>query len=128
MRFLLGFIILVLIQMDAVAQSISAGPVVGGVTSASARIYIRTDVPTEFDIEIDTLANFGTSFLVTDSTRSDQFNMVISNVEGLQPFRKYYYRYLIGGQPQDSVYQFTSFPEDGYSGHYKIAVGSCNYF
>lgn len=110
------------------AQSIVSGPVVGGVTSESARIYIRTDVPTEFDLELDTLETFGTSFIVSDSTRSNQFNMVTADVEGLQPFKKYYYRYLIDGQAQDSVYEFTSFPEENELGHYKVVVGSCNYF
>jgi hypothetical protein len=110
------------------AQNITSGPVVGGLTSESARIYIRTEVPTEFDIELDTLETFATSFLVSDSTRSNQFSMVITEVEGLQPFKNYYYRYLINGQPQDSVYSFTSFPEEGELGHYKVVVGSCNYF
>ncbi|MFT7153803.1 MAG: alkaline phosphatase D, partial [Alteromonas macleodii] len=109
-------------------QSITSGPVVGGVTSESARIYLRTDVPTEFDIEFDTLSNFGTSFIWTDSTRSNQFNTVIADVEGFEPFKEYYYRFLINGQAQDSVYSFTSFPEEGELGHYKIVVGSCNYF
>lgn len=110
------------------SQSITSGPVVGGVTSESARIYIRTNVPTEFDIELDTLESFATSFTVSDSTRSDQFSMVITDVEGLQPFKDYYYRFLFNGQPQDSVYNFTSFPEVGDTGHFKIVVGSCNYF
>ena len=110
------------------AQSITSGPVVGGLTSESARFYVRTDVPTEFELELDTLENFATSFLVTDSTRSNQFATVITDVSGLQPYKQYHYRYLINGQPQDSVYQFTSFPEEGDVGHYKIAVGSCNYF
>lgn len=110
------------------SQSIVSGPVVGGVTSASARIYLRTDIPTEFDIELDTLQNFGTSFTVTDSTRTNQYNTVIANVNGLEPNKEYYYRYLFNGQTQDSVYSFTSFPNEGDLGHYKIAVGSCNYF
>jgi hypothetical protein len=45
----------------AQSQSIVAGPVVGGVTSESARIYIRTDLPVEFDVELDTLFDFATS-------------------------------------------------------------------
>jgi hypothetical protein len=110
------------------SQSITSGPVVGGVTSESARIYIRTDVPTEFDIELDTLFNFSTSFIWSDSTRSDQFNTVITDVAGLEPFKEYYYRFLINGQPQDSVYSFVSFPEEGDLGHFKVVVGSCNYF
>ena len=110
------------------AQSITSGPVVGGVTSESARIYIRTDFPTQFDIELDTLASFATSFLITDSTRSDQYSMVIADVEGLSPSKEYYYRFLFDGQPQDSVYTFTSFPDQGELGNYKIVVGSCNYF
>lgn len=110
------------------SQSITSGPVVGGVTSESARIYIRTNVPTEFDIELDTLPDFSTSFVISDSTRSDQFSMVITDVEALQPFKEYYYRFLIDGQPQDSVYSFTSFPVVGNAGHYKVVVGSCNYF
>ena len=110
------------------AQTISSGPVVGGVTSNSARIYIRTNVATPFDIELDTLANFGTSFVVSDSTRVSRFRTVITNVQGLEPFKTYYYRFLINGQAQDSVYSFVSFPEEGALGHYKIVVGSCNYF
>ncbi len=110
------------------AQSITSGPVVGGLTSESARFYIRTDVPVEFELEIDTLENFATSFLITDSTRSNQFSTAITDVSGFEPYKKYHYRYLINGQPQDSIYQFTSFPEEGDEGHYKIAVGSCNYF
>ncbi len=110
------------------SQSITSGPVVGGVTSESARIYIRTDVPTEFDLELDTLPSFGTSIFVTDSTRTDQFSMTIVDVAGLEPFKEYYYRFLINGQPQDSVYRFTSFPAQGETGHYKVVVGSCNYF
>ncbi len=117
-----------LVPFFSLAQSITSGPVVGSVTAESARIYIRTDVPTEFDIELDTLQSFGTSFVVSDSTRADQFNTVIADVSGLSPFKKYYYRYSFDGQVQDSVYSFTSFPEEGAQGHYKIVVGSCNYF
>ena len=124
----LSIIALALCPFFSFSQIISSGPVVGGVTYESARIYIRTDLPTEFDIELDTLENFGTSFSVSDSTRSNQFNTVIADVEGLEPFKKYYYRYLIDGQAQDSVYTFTSFPEEGDLGYYKIVVGSCNYF
>lgn len=123
--FLSAFLFLPLFLLG---QNISSGPVVGGVTSNSARIYLRTDVPTAFDIELDTLPSFGTSIIVSDSTRSNQFSMVITDVEGLQPFKQYHYRFLINGQPQDSVYHFTSFPEEGGLGHYKIVVGSCNYF
>ena len=119
---------LALSPLFSFSQEITSGPVVGGVTSESARIYIRTDISTEFDIELDTLENFGTSFSVTDSTRSNQFNTVIADINGLEPFKKYYYRYLIDGQAQDSVYSFTSFPEEGDLGHYKVVVGSCNYF
>ncbi|MBP9151481.1 MAG: alkaline phosphatase D family protein [Flavobacteriales bacterium] len=110
------------------SQSITSSPVVGGLTSETARIYIRTNVPTDFDIELDTLTDFATSFFISDSTRSDRFATVIAEIEGLQPFKEYYYRFLINGQPQDSVYSFTSFPEEGHLGHYKIVVGSCNYF
>ncbi|MFT4545711.1 MAG: hypothetical protein ACI9EQ_002190, partial [Bacteroidia bacterium] len=124
----LSILALALFPLFSFSQAIRSGPVVGGVTSESARIYIRTDLATEFDIELDTLENFGTSFSVTDSTRSNHFNTVIANVSGLEPFKKYYYRYLIDGQAQDSVYSFTSFPEEGDLGHYKIVVGSCNYF
>ena len=124
----LFFLALALVPFFSVSQSITSGPVVGGVTSESARIYIRTDVPAEFDLELDTLLNFATSFSISDSTRSNQFNSVIAEVNDLEPFKKYYYRYLIDGQAQDSVYSFTSFPQDGDLGHYKIVVGSCNYF
>ena len=61
----LSIIALALCPFFSFSQIISSGPVVGGVTYESARIYIRTDLPTEFDIELDTLENFGTSFSVS---------------------------------------------------------------
>lgn len=122
------FILALLFPIVSQGQNIVSGPVVGGVTANSARIYIRTNVATEFELELDTTADFVTSILVTDSTRSDQFNMVLTNVEGLLSSKKYFYRYQINGQPQDSIYSFVSFPEEGEPGHYKIGVGSCNYF
>lgn len=128
MRCPLPLLFFFLLPAQLLAQELISGPVVGGVTSSSARIYLRTDVPTPFDLELDTLENFGTSFLVSDSTRSDRFGTVITDVFGLEPYRQYHYRVLIDGQPLDSVYSFRSFPEEGEPGHYKVVVGSCNYF
>lgn len=122
------FSFLLILPIIGIAQTISSGPVVGGLTSESARIYIRTDTPTDFDIELDTTESFATSFVVSDSTRSGQFGMVITDVEGLEPLKEYYYRFSLNGQLQDSVYSFTSFPEENELGHYKVVVGSCNYF
>ena len=128
MKILFALSISILFIGSAFGQSIVSGPVVGGVTSNSSRIYLRTNQPMEVDIELDTLSNFATSFMVSDSTRNDNFGVMIANVEGLQSFKKYYYKFTVNGVEDTTVYQFTSFPEEGDSEYLKVLVGSCNYF
>ena len=112
----------------ASAQSIVSGPVVGGVTSNSARIYLRTNVPTEIEIELDTTQSFSTSILHADSTHADNFNVMIADVENLVSSKEYFYRFTVNGNQLSETYRFNSFPEEGEPGHYKVVVGSCNYF
>ena len=110
-------LLLLFLVLEVSSQTLISGPVVGGVNQNSARVYLRTDQPTEIEIELDTLQSFTTSFTVNDSTRSDNFAVVIAEVEGLVSNKQYFYRLLVNGALLPEVYRFRSFPEVGEAGH-----------
>lgn len=101
---------------------------VGGVTENSARVYLRTDVPTNFEIELDTNANFSTSTLVAGSTDYSGFRKTVVDLAGLVPNKQHYFRVNSGGQTMVADRKFRTFPTVGEEAEMKILVGSCNYF
>lgn len=115
-------------NFSAQAQQINAGPIVGGMTHQSARIYLRTVQPRAFALEISTDSLFGTFTTYNDSTRTDRFGSVILDVPNLLPSTKYFYRFRFAGIGLDQRRgRFKTFPLPGVPGYYKIVVGSCNY-
>ena len=109
------------------SQNIDRGPVIGGMTSQSARVYIRTTALQSFTLQVDTDSTFSNPLTFQDSTRSTRFNSVITPISGLNPDTEYFYRFLFNGNPDNRTGSFKTFPTDGTPGHFKIAVGSCNY-
>ncbi|MDX2001116.1 MAG: alkaline phosphatase D family protein [Chitinophagales bacterium] len=111
----------------AFSQFITAGPIVGGVTSEAARIYIMTDSARVFVLELDTSMAFANPISINGQTDTTDFLKTIVNVSDLQPSTKYYYRFMFNGVADTLQGSFKSFPEAGERGYYKILVGSCNY-
>ena len=109
------------------AQYITAGPLVGGVTDHSARIYIQTDSLRAFQLEVSSDSLFGTFTTYTDSTRALLYNVVIVDLAGLTPATTYFYRYQFGPQFDIKAGRFKTFPLEGQKTPLRIAVGSCNY-
>ena len=75
------------------AQQINSGPLVGGVTSSSARIYYRTNVSANFNIEVDLDTLFNNPQIFNCTTSSNSNNVIIKDVTGLSSNQKYYYRF-----------------------------------
>ncbi len=116
------------------AQHITSGPIVGGVTERSARVYVQTASPRPFVLEYSSDSTFVENLaIVNDSTRSDKFGSIILDLDGLPEFRRIYYRFLFDGVADtlfsNGPYSFHTFPGPGDGEtHLKIVVGSCNYF
>ncbi len=128
LKFLILFLsIFLIISGKLFSQAITNSIVVGGVTSNSARFWVRVSESAEINIELSTTALFHTSILglpVTTTKESDFSGIV--NVSGLQPKTKYFYRALVNNQNVDNAERsFTTFPEPGEAGKFQFAFGSC---
>ena len=111
------------------AQTISSGPVVGGVSENSARFFIRTHTDSvSFILQLDTDSSFSQPIELNGSTSLVHFGSTIMDVSGLSASATYYYRVLINGIPDVKDGHFKTFPTRGTKANVKIAWGSCNYF
>ena len=106
-------------------QTITHGPMIGGITAHSARVYIRTSVATPITIEYSTDSLFNQSLSIDDSTRTDLDNSKIFDLNHLTPFSDYYFRYKIGTNPQNISGHFKTFPIESSAEHLVIVTGSC---
>ena len=107
------------------AQHITHGPVTGGLTATTARMYVRTDAPMPYTIDVSTEPNFSTLLSFSDSTRPELDNSRIVTLSGLQSYTKYYYRVIIDGIEEERSGSFTTFPENGVKGNFVLTTGSC---
>jgi alkaline phosphatase D len=101
------------------------GPLVGGVTDTSARIFARTNrsanVAVEYSKDVSLVSSIQTN-TVTTSRRHDWTTIV--HLEGLEPQTKYYYAVLVNGiRQQNAPYpSFTTFPMTGSSTNFSFTV------
>lgn len=108
------------------AQNLTHGPVTGGVTHTSARVYVRTATPRAFTLELSADAAFGTLLqTIDDSTRWQLDNSRIVDIANLQPNTRYHVRFRFGNQLDTRVGSFFSAPLPGQAGNYVFVTGSC---
>lgn len=107
------------------AQYISHGPVVGGVTDQSARMYVRTHTAQPFVLELDEDSNFGSPISLASATVSTLDNSVITDITGLAANQRYYYRLLFSGTADSLVGSFRTFPTEGQPAQFTFVTGSC---
>jgi phosphodiesterase/alkaline phosphatase D-like protein len=108
------------------AQQITHGPVTGGLTHTSARVYLRTSAPIPFTLELATDAAFANIVQsIFDSTRWDKDRSRIVDVGGLQADTRYHVRFRIGNQLDSRQGSFTTAPLPGQAGNYVFVTGSC---
>ncbi len=119
------FLVSFLLPIFLLAQNITHGPVIGGLTYNSFRIYARTNTPTTIEVQLSTSQLFTayTSEYLTTSISKD--NSGILTVKNLQAGTKYFYRLKINKVQQGDAGSFTTFPKDGQKGNYALLFGSC---
>ncbi len=121
----LSLLLLVLISGKVFSQSITHGPMTGGVTENSARIYIRTSQATDFILEYSTDSLFNSLQSVNAATDAALDSSTIVNLSSLLPSTDYYFRYRINGIVQPVIGHFKTFPPVGTAEHLVFVTGSC---
>jgi hypothetical protein len=106
-------------------QNITHGPMIGGITANEARIYIRTNVATDFVLEYSADSLFTTFQSINTATDAALDNTKIVNLTSLLPSSTYYFRYRINGVVQSTKGQFKTFPPVGAAEHLVFVTGSC---
>ncbi|MBK1879719.1 alkaline phosphatase D family protein [Pelagicoccus mobilis] len=97
------------------------GPMVGAVTSSSARFWVRTAGEAEFKVVIGELSSEAVK-----TTASSDFTGVVT-VEGLNPLTEYEYTVVLDGKViADETYRFQTYPEKGTKERYSVAFGACS--
>ena len=100
--------------------------VVGGVTDASARFWVRLDAPGVISIDCSTDSSFTSRISgAPDSATAARNNAAIIGVTGLQPDTKYYYRPVVAGMPLGVSGSFRTFPLPGSPAAFSFCFGSC---
>ncbi len=107
-------------------NTITHGPMIGGITPTSARIYIRTEMPMTLSILYSTDSLLSNNSVETFATRADYDNTAIVTLYNLTPFTDYYFTYSdIEGNNMGAKGHFKTFPEEGSTEHLVITTGSC---
>ena len=107
------------------AQSLSHGPVVGGVSSSSANVFVRTNKSASVQLRYGTdptLQTYSSSATFSTTNTSD-FTKIIS-LSGLSPETTYYLNPVVNGAPQLSAPfpSFKTFPPPKSTRDFSFAV------
>ncbi len=107
------------------AQYVTQGPVIGGVTSESAKMYLRSEQPHNFRVELSINKRFEEYSIFNGASRTNLDNSIIIDMSGLNPNTQYFYR-IYTDEILDSINgSFRTFPEEGTKGEYIFVTGSC---
>lgn len=117
--------ILCLIQLiSANSQTITHGPVIGGMTDSQFKIYVRSVDAVNVKVDVSESILFLTPTSASSTIDFQKDSSTIITVSGLQSNTEYYYKVFL-----DNVHvfndQITTFPSDGQIGNYVFGVGSC---
>ncbi|MFN8282479.1 MAG: alkaline phosphatase D family protein [Chitinophagales bacterium] len=107
------------------AQNITHGPMIGGVSENSARIYIRTTSAVNFILEYSTDSTFTTFQQISSATDANLDTTKIVDLQNLEVFTDYYFRYRINGNVEGTIGHFKTFPVVGAAEHLTFVTGSC---
>lgn len=118
----------VFIGLAPPTTSVTHGPIVGGVTETSVRVFVRTDAADSVQVQFSTAANFSTiAKTFSGQTNAARDSSNIFAVTGLSADTKYHVRVLVNGTESGHRSSFKTFPQAGTAGNYKLLFGSCQY-
>ena len=110
------------------AQVVTHGPIVGGTTDSSCRIFVRTSVAVSFSIEVSTASDFSAGVLsFNGATDASKDTISIVQISGLTADTKYYARVLINAIPSGAVASFETFAANNTVTNQVFVTGSCIY-
>jgi len=122
------FASIIVATIAATTVSVTHGPIIGGATSTSVRVFVRTDTVATVEIQFSTDNNFSSiAKTVSGQTLAARDSSNLFTASGLLPDTKYYVRVMLGGNESGSRASFKTFPAEGAEGHYKFLFGSCQY-
>jgi phosphodiesterase/alkaline phosphatase D-like protein len=121
----LTFFACLLLVGVAAAQTVTQGPIIGGVTTNSARAALFCSGPTLAGIELATDSSFTNSRLFQTPTNIASGNAALIDLDSLQSNTKYYYRAIINGSPASDRRSFYTYPCEGESTVFSFGMGSC---
>jgi alkaline phosphatase D len=108
------------------AQKLTHGPIAGGVTSTSARFYVRVDTMATVNIQLSTSQNFSARLFGGEqvAAAANDFAVLI-DANNLVADILYFYRAVVNGTPVGEVRQFRTFPPPGTRVPFLFTFGSC---
>ncbi len=121
----IAFFFVLLSVVPAWSQILTHGPVVGGVTSSEAKVFVRTSAAATVALRYGTDPNL-VAFLTSDSLATDattDFTKIVS-LAGLSAETPYYMDVLVNGVSQCTVPYptFETHPPEGASRDFKFVV------
>ena len=101
------------------------GPMLGAVTDAQARFWVRT--VSEAAVQVEVQREGGGETVRSDAVRArrDRDYTAVAQVGGLSPNTAYTYRLYVDGREQLGEWTFQTFPAEGESAAFEIAFGAC---
>ena len=118
-------ILLVFSTLSGFCQYISHGPVVGGVTDSTARMYVRTHSVDSFLLQLSVDGSFTNPRMIPGETQPNLDNSLIIDLDSLAPITTYYYRLSFSNQIDSRQGSFSTFPSEGYPSNFTFVTGSC---
>ena len=108
------------------AQTLTHGPIVGGVTDTSCNIFVRTSAATSFSILFSNTVPFTTIVgSAVGATDVNADNTTILHVGGLTPNTRYSMRLTINGIPVPVPTTFSTFYSPNSVGPQVFLTGAC---
>lgn len=96
-----------------------SGPMLGDVTSTSAKFWVRTAGPTTVQIKVG-----GQTSEIANTLPAEDFTAVMT-VDGLKPFSEHKYAVILDGNPiQRDSFVFRTAPEKGQDVEFHVTFGS----
>ncbi|MBI2967209.1 MAG: alkaline phosphatase D family protein [Bacteroidetes bacterium] len=107
-------------------QALTHPPFVSAVTENSARLFVRIDAVTAFDVVLSTdSATFSNPLTFSSSTVAGSDTTALVDLTGLNADTRYFYKINISGNPVTVIRSFRTFPVPGTVSNFTFAFGSC---